>query len=189
MERLETANSKSYLFCEGFDLLGGILRKLESTCLERFFLWACKSIRAWREDEVLLDGQECTCIDGRNSALALVDQVNNSRARAVSAMDQLFMVMGGSWFLWSRCLLHSESSKAKDTMFWEWILNYILVITVWNDKDNGIRCHIAFMWDHVLNFLTAASCIVRTMDLVKTEAEISERSCDKPRDATISLSF
>ena len=154
MERLETANSKSYLFCEGFDLLGGILRKLESSCLERFFLWA------WREDEVLLDGQECTCIDGRNSALALVDQVNNSRARAVSAMDQLFMVMGGSWFLWSRCLLHSESSKAKDTMFWEWILNYILVITVWNDKDNGIRCHIAFMWDHVLNFLTAASCIV-----------------------------
>ncbi|KAK7397497.1 hypothetical protein VNO78_18672 [Psophocarpus tetragonolobus] len=85
MERLETVNTKSYLFCVGFDLLGGILRKLESTCLERFFL-------LWRKST-----KECTCIDEKTSALALVDRVNNSsdrvRARAASAMDQLFMVV------------------------------------------------------------------------------------------------
>lgn len=35
----------------------------------------------------------------------------------------------------------------------------------------------------------AASGLVRTLDLVKMKTEISERSCDKPRDCTISLSL
>lgn len=48
-------------------------------------------------------------------------------------------------------------------------------------------------WVHVgscARLLTAAaSLLVRTLNLVKMETEISERSCDKPRDGTITLSL
>lgn len=156
MERFETDNTKSYLFCVGFDLLGGILRKLESTCLERFFLWAR------REDEVLFNGQEYASMDGQTLALALVvvDKVNNNsdsvRARATSAMDQLFMVVEdlGSYGFDACCIV----SQVKLKMWYyagEFCIIFVLIhffITVWNAKDIVIRCHFGFMWDHVLNF-------------------------------------
>lgn len=54
VERLENAGVRSYLFCVGLDLLGGILRKLESTCLKGSFLSAGIHLRAC-EDEATLD--------------------------------------------------------------------------------------------------------------------------------------
>jgi len=48
-------------------------------------------------------------------------------------------------------------------------------------------------WVHVgscARLLTAAaSGLVRTLNLVKMKTEISEGSCDKPRDGTVSLSL
>lgn len=95
------------MFCVGFDLLGGILLKHDSTtCFEGFFLFDV----AWDEDEdeaFLLNGKECTSLCGRNWDLALWDNVNNNnnsesvRARVAKALyKKLFMVSnGGFWFL------------------------------------------------------------------------------------------
>jgi hypothetical protein len=66
-------------------LVGGIILKLEPTCLERFFPFACKTSRV---DDVLLGGEECSC-------MALVDKNSdreNIRARVANAADQLFIV-------------------------------------------------------------------------------------------------
>lgn len=46
---------RSYLFCVGFDLLGGILRKLELTFLNGFFSSGCKLLKASVDESMLVE--------------------------------------------------------------------------------------------------------------------------------------
>lgn len=46
VERLETVDARSYLFCVGLEVLGGIFLKLESTCLNGFFSATGISLKA-----------------------------------------------------------------------------------------------------------------------------------------------
>lgn len=47
----------------GFEVDGGIFRKLELTCFNGFFLSASKSLTIWEDRELLLD-DEGTCVNG-----------------------------------------------------------------------------------------------------------------------------
>lgn len=127
--------------------------------------------------------------------MALVDQVNDSsdsvRARVVSAMDQLFMVVKdlGSYGRDACCIVSQVKLKIVNSELYISVDSFL--ISYYCLKCQGCWDPMPF-WVHVgscAQLLTAASCIVWTLDLVKMETEISERSCDKPRDATISLSF
>ena len=94
-KRLETVGGRNYLFCVGFEVDGGIFRKLESSCLSGIFLFPCKSLRAWEDDTE----KEGGCVSGRAFAwypLGKNDSMNERAiVRAASALDQAFMVSTG----------------------------------------------------------------------------------------------
>ena len=98
-KRLETVGGRNYLFCVGFEVDGGIFRKLESSWLSGIFLFPCKSLRAWEDDTE----KEGGCVSGRAFAwypLGKNDSMSERAiVRAASALDQAFMVS-----FWYPCL-------------------------------------------------------------------------------------
>lgn len=93
---LKTVGTKSYLFCVGLEVLGGILLKLESTFLNGLFSATGKSLKA-PEVEAMEDAkeEEGGRGTGRPSAWALSSQADRKtesrRARAASAVEYNFM--------------------------------------------------------------------------------------------------
>ena len=98
-KRLETVGGRNYLFCVGFEVDGGIFRKLESSCLSGIFLFPCKSLRAWEDDTE----KEGGCVSGRAFAWYPLGKNDSMSERAIvradSALDQAFMVS-----FWYPCL-------------------------------------------------------------------------------------
>lgn len=86
-----------YLFCVGFEVLGGILLKLEPTCLYGFFFFASKSSRPCDEDAeaAFFDAEAEAEVNGRACAVAISGHVESTmeraRARAARTLDQVFI--------------------------------------------------------------------------------------------------
>lgn len=73
-ERFENLGIRSYLFCMGLDLLGGIFRKMESTRLSCSFSSGGKPCED-EESMVGAEGELCGFVPGRLAASAPLDQV------------------------------------------------------------------------------------------------------------------
>lgn len=102
VKRVQTVGTRSYLFCVGFEVLGGILLKLGSSCLDGFFLPSCKSLKAC-EVEALVDAEEeGGRASGRPSTCALFRQADRRRREsrrteaAGSAKENAFIVVVSS---------------------------------------------------------------------------------------------
>lgn len=84
-----------YLFCVGFEVLGGILLKLEPTCLYGFFFFASKSSRPCDEDAEAAFFDAEAEVNGRACAVAISGHVESTmeraRARAARTLDQVFI--------------------------------------------------------------------------------------------------
>lgn len=92
VESYETAGIVVYLFCVGFEVLGGIFRKLEPASLKGLLLFACKSLRDSEDDEARFVGAD---FSGRACAVAPFGQVDNTienaSTRAARILDQAFI--------------------------------------------------------------------------------------------------
>lgn len=181
VERLETFGGRNYLFCMGFELDGGILRKHESSCLSGFFLPPCKSLRAWEDDSA--------CGNGRAWAWAPLGQKNDIKesatVRAASAVDQAFMVCCASEFFGSWWVKMAFKPVIK--IVWESL--WFIANKNKKTKQKTVKSSLTgdLMSVGIMCSMLTATCCNSDHWIWWSSDVRSEGSCDKARDININI--